>query len=231
MKVTIDAGHIKGYNVGVNPAYNEGEAMWKLSRYLGMALMEYGIEVAYTRADATKDLGVEARGKIAHDNGSDLFLSLHSDGFTSSTARGVTVFFSNCRQTSKMLAEKLGNTISVCMNTPFRGAQTRLYGGAYPNSDYYGTIRGAVGFYGERSTKVAFLIEHGFHTNPQDCAWLLQDANLKKLAQAEADAIADYYGYNIPEVPEVETEESLYWKNQYDLLRAELDDLIEKHTL
>lgn len=44
--------------------------------------------------------------------------------------------------------------------------------------------------------KAAFLIEHGFHTCPKDASFLLSSANLKKLAKAEAQVIADYFGAN-----------------------------------
>ena len=195
MKITIDAGHIKGYNIGINPSYNEGGMAWKLSKFLGAALEKFGVEVFYTRDDIAKDLALESRGKTAHDNGSELFISLHSDGFTSSTAKGVSVFYSNYRKyDSAGLAEMLGKAVAAKMGTPFRGAMTRLYGGAYPQADYYGVIRGAVGYNGERAPKAALLIEHGFHTNPDDCAWLMQDDNLKMLAEAEAATIAKYYG-------------------------------------
>ena len=227
MKVTIDAGHIKGYNVGVDKAYNEGEMAWKLSRFLGAELERYGAEVAYTRDNIAVDRALEARGKTAHDNGSDLFLSLHSDGFTNPTARGVSVFYSNRRQGTQGLAKALCDTVAALMNTPARGAMTRLYGGAHPQADYYGVIRGAVGFNGERSPKAAFLIEHGFHTNPQDCAWLMQEDNLKRLAAAEARVIAEHYGLKAVQVP---PSDGVDWKAKYETLCAALDELIRKHA-
>lgn len=216
MKITIDAGHIKGYNIGVVSGYNEGEMAWTLSQYLGDALKKYGAEVFYTRADITKDLALEARGKIAHDNGSTLFISLHSDGYTSPSAKGVSVFYSNYRKDSLTLAQQLGSAIASTMRTPFRGAMTRLYGGSFPQADYYGVVRGAVGYNGERLPKAAFLIEHGFHTNPEDCAWLMQDNNLKVLASAEADVIAAHYGLRRPPV-------GLDYKALYETEKAKLD--------
>jgi peptidoglycan hydrolase-like protein with peptidoglycan-binding domain len=38
------------------------------------------------------------------------------------------------------------------------------------------------------------IVEHSFHTNPDAAAWLLDDDNLRRLAEAEADALAEYYG-------------------------------------
>lgn len=226
MRICIDAGHIKGYNVGVDKAYNEGEMAWRLSHLLGEELQRYGIEVAYSRDDISKDLALELRGKVAHDNGSDLFISLHSDGFTNPTAKGVTVFYSNHRKGTQTLGKALGDTVAALMNTPARGAMTRLYGGAYPQADYYGVIRGAVGFNGERSPKAAFLIEHGFHTNPDDCRWLMQDDNLKRLAAAEARVIAEHYGLQTIQTPPTNGED---WKGKYFALQNELRDIIKKY--
>ena len=236
MKITIDAGHIKGYNIGINPSYNEGGMAWALSRYLGDALKKYGAEVFYTRSDISKDLALELRGKTAHDNGSELFISLHSDGFTSPTAKGVSVFYSNHRRESLTLANALGGAVAALMGTPFRGAQIRLYGGSYPNADYYGVIRGAVGYGGERIPGAALLIEHGFHSNPNDCAWLAQDDNLQKLAETEARIIAKHYGLSAKtEVPAsdykalYETEKAAHAATQakLDEIRAGLAALLK----
>lgn len=223
MKITIDAGHVKGYNIGVNAAYNEGQMAWMLSKLLGSELEKYGAQIHYTRDDIAKDLALESRGKAAHDNGSDLFISLHSDGFTSPTAKGVSVFYSNHRRDSLTLSNALGGAVAALMDTPFRGAQIRLYGGAYPQADYYGVIRGAVGYSGERTPKAALLIEHGFHTNPDDCAWLMQTANLAKLAETEAEVIARHYGLKKSE-PSTPPD-----AQKYAALLADIEAVVKKH--
>lgn len=38
------------------------------------------------------------------------------------------------------------------------------------------------------------LIEHSFHTNTKATKWLSKDANLDKLAVAEADILAEFFG-------------------------------------
>ncbi len=225
MKITIDAGHVKGYNVGVDTRYNEGLMAWTLSKLLGAELEKYGAQVFYTRDDIAKDLALESRGKTAHDNGSELFISLHSDGFTSPTARGVSVFYSNYRKLdSAGIANDLGIAVAALIGTPFRGAMTRLYGGAYPQADYYGVIRGAVGYSGERSPRAALLIEHGFHSNPNDCAWLLREDNLKKLAETEAALIARFYG-----LQKTEASAPPDPQGKYTALLADIEAVIKKH--
>lgn len=57
------------------------------------------------------------------------------------------------------------------------------------NGDYYGVIRGAV------SVGVpGVILEHSFHTNRKATNWLMSDANLAKMARAEAECIAAYLG-------------------------------------
>ena len=41
--------------------------------------------------------------------------------------------------------------------------------------------------------KAGLLVEHGFHTNAKDASFLAKDENLKKVAIAEAEAIANFY--------------------------------------
>src|SRR5690606_27315406 len=75
------------------------------------------------------------------------------------------------------------------MNNPNRGAKTKQYPNK-PGVDYYGVIRAAASV----GCPHIFLVESGFHDNPQDEAWLKQDSNLKKLAQTQADVICNILG-------------------------------------
>lgn len=196
IKITIDPGHVRGYNPGAAAGYSEGTAMFTLAGYLKSELEKYsGFSVQVTRTQVTQDLTLDQRGKMAIDNGSKLFLSLHSNGFSSATAKGVVLFYSLKRPASKALGDKLGQAVTELMNsgtgvTYYRGSQTREYPG-WAGNDYYGVIRSAVC---GACVEAAFLLEHGFHSNPQECAWLNNDANLRRLAEREAEVIAEYYG-------------------------------------
>jgi hypothetical protein len=64
----------------------------------------------------------------------------------------------------------------------------RNYDGIF-NDNYYGVLHGA------RMVGVpALILEHSFHTNTRATKWLLDEKNLDKLAKAEAEAIAKYFG-------------------------------------
>ena len=204
LKITLDPGHGQyGNKSPNNTKYIEGTQMWHLANKLKIALEAYGFEVVTTRPKISDDPSLNTRGMTAGSNGSCLFLSLHSnapgksaDGTYSKTVTGTVVYYSMTRAENKDLADKLGNKVSELMGHHFRGSKTKEYPNK-PGVDYYGVIRAAA----QNGCKCAMLIEHGFHTNVADSNYLLVDANLQALAEAEAAIIADYFGQKKAETP------------------------------
>ncbi len=197
MKITLDAGHNQASNISpVNKKYIEGVQMYKLAGYLKTELEKYGIEVALTRSRLTDNPTLSQRGRMAGSNGSDVFISLHSNapapnkaGEYDTSITGTCIYYSLTQPANKTLADKLGAAISSAMGHKYRGSLTRSYPDN-PKRDYYGVIRAAA----ESGCKSAYLIEHGFHTCPKDIAFLLSDDKLKQLAKAEAEVIAQQLG-------------------------------------
>jgi len=193
IKITLDAGHGKtGNPYPPQKGYYEGTQMWKLANYLKTELESYGIEVLITRPNLNDDPSLLTRGQMAGKNKCDLFLSLHSNApalATDTKPTGSVVYYSVTDSKNKELADKLGNKVSEIMGHYYRGSLTRSYN-SDPNIDYYGVIRSSA----QSGCKRAILIEHGYHTNPKDSGFLIVDGNLKKLAIAEAEIIANYFG-------------------------------------
>lgn len=188
LKICLDAGHFgkQNNNPKISPVYWESLMAWDLHLMLMEELEKYnGVTVITTRVDETKDLGLEARGKKAR--GCDLFISLHSNACdTESVDRPVVIYPVSGK--CKGLAERLAGAVRMVMQTndPWRTYQQ--WNSAH-NADYYGVIRGAasVGVPG-------LIIEHSFHTNTRAAKWLQSAANLRKLAEAEAEVLAVEYG-------------------------------------
>lgn len=193
IKVVLDAGHGKAGNpYPPQKGYYEGTQMWKLANYLKTELEAYGIEVITTRPNINDDPSLLTRGQTAGKNKCDLFLSLHSNAPASASdtkPTGSVVYYSVTEPKNKELADKLGNKVSELMGHYYRGSLTRTYE-SNATIDYYGVIRASA----QSGCKRAFIIEHGYHTNPKDSAFLIVDDNLKKLAVAEAEIIAGYFG-------------------------------------
>jgi N-acetylmuramoyl-L-alanine amidase len=195
--ITIDPGHGPLDNKSPNnPKYIEGVQMFHLANKLKAELEAYGFGVVVTRQSVNNNPSLETRGGTAGKNGSILMLSLHSnapgankDGTYDKSITGSVVYYSVTRADNKTLADALGKKVAEVMGHYYRGSLTKERAGM-PGVDYYGVIRHAA----QSGCKCAMLVEHGFHTNPKDSNFLLSDANLQKLAEAEAAVIADYFG-------------------------------------
>lgn len=195
-KVMIDPGHAPG-NVNRGPTgYYEYQGMWKLSNYLKEELTKRGVQADLTRTEY-QDPSLSERGKKS--KGYDLFISEHSNAHNGKV-RGVEVFYSLQRPGDKVHAQALSKAISTLMNNPNRGAKTWQYPNK-PGVDYHGVIRAAASV----GCPHIFLVENGFHDNPQDEAWLKQDSNLRKLAQTQADIICNILGVKLQPPSDGET--------------------------
>lgn len=184
MRICLDAGHYGKYNRSpVDSRYYESEMVWRLHLLQKKYLEGYGVEVVLTRESQAADRGLYERG--AASVGCDLFISDHSNA---ADRQSVDYPVSYCAIDGK--ADEIGLALAQCVETVMETVQTaRTEHRRGQNGDYYGVVRGAtaVGTPG-------LILEHSFHTNPAATAWLLDDSNLDRLARAEADTIAQYYG-------------------------------------
>ena len=184
--VCLDAGHSGEYNrsPGVSEYY-ESNMNWTLHLLLKAALERYGIEVTTTRKTQDTVLDVYERG--AASEGCDLFLSLHSNAVGSGVDETVdyVVIYVPQDGSGDEIGQILADGISLVMGTRQVGRITAREG---KNGDYYGVIRGAVAV-----GTVGMILEHSFHTNTRSTHWLLDAANLARLAEEEAILIAEYF--------------------------------------
>ena len=201
--VCLDAGHHGKYNQSpVVKSYYESEMNWKLHLLLKAALEKYGIKVITTRANKDKDLDLEARGKASKD--CDLFTSLHSNADDAESTKYVVAMYQvddNCGEMdeqSKAFAGMLAKTVGTVMGLPYQTWSTKSSsdrdGNGYKD-DYYGVLRGA-----HTVHTPGVIIEHGFHTHTATAKWLQDENNLKKLAEAEAKTIAEWF--DVDKIPE-----------------------------
>ena len=195
--IVLDPGHGQfGNPHTTREGYYEGTQNFILANALKAQLERRGFEVLTTRPNIEDNPDLEERGKLAGDNCAILFLSLHSNAPGSATppeqyiaVRGAVTYYSIADPARNAdLATRLNNAVSACMNTSNRGIKTRTYPDR-PDLDYYGVLRNSV-LYG---CSCAMLIEHGFHTNPEDSAFLQSAECLEKLARVEADVIDDFF--------------------------------------
>lgn len=199
-KVCLDAGHYGNYNRSpVVSGYYESVRMWKLTELLAAELTARGISVVKTRNNQKNDLALISRGKKA--KGCDLFISLHSNASdTKTTDYPVAIVYQKKDKTTidersadiglqlaKVVQKVMGTTQAA--RTMTRKSSSDRDGNGKLDDEYFGVLHGA------RSVNVpGIILEHSFHTNQKSTDWLMSDANLKKLAQAEAECIAEWLG-------------------------------------
>lgn len=196
--IILDPGHGQfGNPHTTREGFYEGTQNFVLATHLRDELLARGFDVKMTREKVTDDPSLEERGSMAGKNGAVMFLSLHSNApGTAATPerypriRGAETFYSiTDEERNAEVAQALTEAVVTTMQTEDRGIKTRRYPD-HPDWDFYGVIRASA----QSGCRAAFLIEHGFHTNPEDSAFLQDEQCLARLAAAEADVIARYFG-------------------------------------
>ena len=212
-KIVLDPGHGKyGNPAKVNGSwivkgFYEGSNNYEAVQLLKAELEKYkDVEVIVTRQNIDADPSLEDRGKFGRD--ADLFYSWHSNGVDNKNAYGVSSF-SSVRRNGKTLCDNISNAVvevfKACgsKSTYYRGYTQRPWSDELPMVDWYGVLRSATlenptpAANGktpiDSKCKQAIIIEHGFHTNPAECAILANPEYLKLIVEAEAKAIAQYF--------------------------------------
>ncbi len=208
--ITIDAGHggiDGGSDKGTVPEkyYN-----MKLAQYLRDALEADGrFTVVMTR---NEDVYLQycPRAEIAKNSYSDLIISMHCNTIEYSYVDGNSAYISLIEDYS---AEELANNLldAISAASPIRRGEvyTRQdtgdsYGVYYWDyekqwdmpgawwlgkvSDYY-----SINTWASKFGIPSIIIEHGYLTNAHDLSVLDNDSYLRAIAQAEANAIIEYY--------------------------------------
>ncbi|MEG0918880.1 MAG: N-acetylmuramoyl-L-alanine amidase [Anaerovoracaceae bacterium] len=185
--IMLDAGHYAHYNKGSYPDYWESIQMWKLTEYLKAELETYpGFVVGTTRKDQTKDLHVYDRGQKAKNY--DLLISMHSNsGGNADYPLAIVSANGSLFQQALPIGRALAETVEDVMDT--KSSHKIWTKKQSDGRDWYGVIRGA-----SSVGTPSVIVEHSFHTNYSKAKWLMSESNLKKMAMAEASALAKHYG-------------------------------------
>ena len=229
IKIMIDPGHYGDYyNASpVVPGYYESQMAWKLSRMLKESLEAWGFEVGLTRLTMYQDRELTERGRTAE--GYDLFLSIHSNAAGSEAPDAPWIITlapdgkTGIDEISREVGEALGPVISGVMGVSKPYYYTKKVdfdrdGNGYLDDEYYGVLFGA------KSVGVpGVILEHSFHTNRYAAEWLLDDDNLKQLADAEAAALAEFY--EIQNIPTEENSMTNEDKIKFEALEKKVDEL------
>lgn len=200
IKVMIDPGHGQGNSNKGPTGYYEHEGNWKISNYLKEIIEASGNQANLTRT-RNENPDLYTRGQKAQ--GYDLFISEHSNAFNG-TVRGVEAYYDYSKPYDEDLAYEIAGSVAAVMGNDNRGAKKKVYTKDGVTYNYYGVIRAA----SATNCKHIILIENGFHDNPVDEAFLMEDENLRKIAQAQANVIFEFIAENSPS-------ETVHWAEKH----------------
>lgn len=232
--VVLDPGHDGTHGGSSANGFVEAQLNLKIAQYCKAELEEYyGVTVYMTRDSASCPNGggnnkscLQRRADIARDMGANLFVSLHNDYSSASSASGAEIWYPNqnynpwTSQVGGSAASKILEQLTS-LGLHNRGTQIRNANeDKYPDgsaADYYAVIRHC-----KEYGIPGIIVEHAFMSNSSDAAnFLSNDEGLKKLGVADATGIAQYYGLK-KETPVDYSAvfDAAYYANRYPDLKA-----------
>ena len=208
--VAIDPGH-GGTDQGASyGGIKEKDINLKIAQYVKVYLEQYvGVQVYLTRST---DVAISLADRVANAEaaGADVFISLHNNALDKSK-RGSMVFYPNESYRPELSYEGAELSASIlkqltALGLTDLGIRTRNSenNSKYADgsiSDYYGIIRNA-----KLRNMTGIIVEHACLSNDDERAeYLSTDEQLMRLALADVQGIAEYYGliYNGLYAPEL----------------------------
>ncbi len=184
--ICLDPGHGGDDGGCAYGSYKESEITLKISQYTKKYLEDAGFTVKLTRTE-DKNVDLEKRVKIAKDAGAVAIISQH---INSGSGSGVECYYS-IDGTGKSLATSMCKKTAKATGMNNRGAKTRE-SGTNAGKDYYAIIRYARANDSNGKAITGLIMENGFIQSDND--YMNTDKKLKKIAEANAEAIIAYYG-------------------------------------
>ncbi len=204
--IALDPGH-GGEEDGANYyGLEEKDINLKLAKLVQKELQKYqGADVMLTR-ETDEEVTLWERANRASKAEADILLSIHFNASVSHKSNGASIYLSTGEYHKKELMQLgdhlLGEFEAIGLSNAGMFARvTQMNGRRADGSfdDYYGVLRHAYNM-----GMPAMIIEHCYMDSEIDKEYFYAEEGLVKLAQADARAIATYYGLCKPgeEVPE-----------------------------
>ena len=204
--VVLDPGH-GGKDVGsVGDKYEEYYNL-KVAEYCAEKLRENGsFNVYLTRETEDEGPSLLERAVFADEVNADILVSMHFNGNTDTDMNGAYIYSSVLERFDlSALAESTLSKLAAATDVePRKCLRTKDDAGYYWDearqwdvqseeygpllSDYYGIITWAAKF-----GFPSMIIEHAFVTNEDDAKIINDDENLKKMGEADANALIEYF--------------------------------------
>lgn len=186
--VVIDPGH-GGKNTGTGwNGIPEKEFSLKVAHAMYDELMLYdNVEAYLTHDDLDKDYGLDERAAIAKAKNADILMSLHFNGTDAHDMYGTDVWVP-ITPSVNLPAYQMADLVEE--NLAELGILVRGIKNFWRNNqEYYGIIRHCTSH-----NIPSLIIEHCHFDNENDNQFMDTDEKLVKMGQADATAVAQYFG-------------------------------------
>ena len=185
--IVIDPGH-GGYDsgaIGYDQTTLEKDVSLQIATKIGKEIKKINprLKVIYTRTDdnvfwpSEESADLQARIRFFHEANADFYLSIHMNANDIQEAYGYNFHLQDGDKVSEEIAQNMEENFQNIQWSQSRGI---VYTSMQP-------------LYFMNQIDHALLLETGFITNPEECQKLNNPIQQKKIAQAIAQAICDYY--------------------------------------
>ncbi|MGL5751087.1 MAG: N-acetylmuramoyl-L-alanine amidase, partial [Paraclostridium sp.] len=187
-KVFVDVGH-GGHDNGASGNGNlEDELNLQIAKKVEDKLKSKGIEVKMSRYSDTY-VSLSERAKMANSYGSDVFVSIHQNSASASSANGIETYHHSNKSSHKPYSQSIQEHAINETNARNRGVK----------SANFSVLR--------ETNMPSALFESGFINNPNESQKLANPVYQNKLAQGIVNGIEEYLKENIhltgePVIPE-----------------------------
>lgn len=206
--IVLDPGHGGSDPGALGFGLRESDLTLSIGKYCQQTLSQYAKTKVYMTRTSDMFVDLKPRADFAKSVGADLFVSLHINSSSASSANGAEIWVPSpgtwfpafngvgedlaCEMLSKLKALGLADRDTVWDNYEVNGEKKYYPDGSW--ADSLSVIRNC-----REAGIMAILVEHGFISNQSDAKFLSSEANLKKLGEADAQGIVDYYGLKLPQ--------------------------------
>lgn len=153
-------------------------------------LEDAGVEVRMTRTDDSTVTPSQRETLFSTEGGGyDMIFSVHHNGYSNSTPKGAELLIQIAYENGG-IGQEFGELLKSEYETMGQSWRRFLFqhSTSNPNKDYYFVLRSAA-----QGGALAFISEFCFMSNPDDQLWILYPENLEKQAQAQYNAIMEYF--------------------------------------
>lgn len=206
--IVLDPGHGGSDPGALGFGLRESDLTLSIGKYCQQTLSQYAKTKVYMTRTSDTFVDLKPRADFAKSVGADLFVSLHINSSPASSANGAEIWIPSPgtwfpafngvgedlarEMLSKLKALGLVDRDTVWDNYEVNGEKKYYPDGSW--ADSLSVIRNC-----REAGIMAILVEHGFISNQSDAKFLSSEANLKKLGEADAQGIVDYYGLKLPQ--------------------------------